>query len=92
MSLLIEGLVLGIPFSLLTVWILGKTKSDTADAKNNDRLQMSASEWAWRLAVAAILYLIVYFPFGHMLPGAHRACLNSTAALTRVLSWVNLPT
>jgi hypothetical protein len=64
-GLLIEGLVIGIPFSLLTVWILGKTKSDATDAENNDRLQMSASEWVWRLAVAAILYVIVYFTFGY---------------------------
>ncbi len=64
-GMLIEGLVLAVPFSLLAVWILGKTKKDPAEDESNDRLQMSAAEWVWKLAVAAILYVIVYFTFGY---------------------------
>jgi hypothetical protein len=64
-GLLIEGLILGTPFSILAVWILGRSRKDPAQDEANDRLQMPASEWIWRLAVAAILYVIVYFTFGY---------------------------
>ena len=64
-GMLIEGLVLAIPFSLLAVWILGKTKKELGEDEVNDRLQMPASEWIWKLGSAAILYVIVYFTFGY---------------------------
>jgi hypothetical protein len=61
----VAGLILAIPFSLLVVWILGKTRQDTTEGQPNDRLQMTASEWIWRVAAGAILYVIVYFTFGY---------------------------
>ena len=64
-SLLTTGLIIGIPFSLLAVWILGKTHADPADEQLPPRFQMPASEWAWKLAAAAVLYMIVYFTFGY---------------------------
>jgi hypothetical protein len=64
-GLLIAGLILTIPFSLLAVWILGKTRKDLIENEVNDRLQMPASEWIWKLVAGAILYVIVYFTFGY---------------------------
>jgi hypothetical protein len=64
-GLLTQGLIIGIPFSLLTVWILGKTRKEVIEEEVNDRLQMPVSEWIWKLIVAAILYVIVYFTFGY---------------------------
>jgi hypothetical protein len=64
-SMLTTSLVTGIPFSLLAVWILGKTRPDPADARLPRRLVMPASEWAWKLVAAAALYMIVYFTFGY---------------------------
>jgi hypothetical protein len=61
----IAGLLLAIPFSLLAVWILGRTRADPLEGQLNDRLKMSASEWAWKLAAAAVLYVAVYFTFGY---------------------------
>lgn len=64
-GLLIEGLIIGIPFSLVTVWILGKTRKEAIEEEMNDRLQMPISEWIWKLVVAEIMYMIVYFTFGY---------------------------
>ena len=64
-GMLIQGLILAIPFSLLAVWILGKTKKDSNEDEVNDRLQMSPSEWIWKLVIAAVIYVIVYFTFGY---------------------------
>ena len=64
-GMLLGGLILGIPFSLLAVWILGKTRRDPAADQPNERLIMSAPEWLWRAVCAALLYDIVYFTFGY---------------------------
>ncbi len=61
----LAGLALAIPFSLAAVWILGKTREDPSDAGMSSRLQMPASEWIWKLAIAVILYVVVYFTFGY---------------------------
>lgn len=61
----LAGLILTLPFALLTVWILGKGRKDSLADEANPRLQMSVSEWAWKLALAVILYEIVYFAFGY---------------------------
>ena len=64
-SLLTSALIVGVPFSLLAVWILGKTRADPADANLPPRFEMPASEWAWKIAAAAVLYVMVYFTFGY---------------------------
>ncbi len=61
---LIGGLIVTIPFSLLAVWILGKTRED-AQGRLNEHLRMSRSEWAWKVAAGALLYVAVYFTFGY---------------------------
>lgn len=64
-SMLTTGLIIGIPFSLLAVWILGKMRADGADAQLPPRFQMRASEWVWKIVAGAVLYMIVYFTFGY---------------------------
>ncbi len=61
----LAGLALAVPFSLAAVWILGKTRKDPTGDEKPGRLQMPASEWIWKLAIAAILYVVVYFTFGY---------------------------
>jgi len=61
----VSGLILAAPFSLLAVWILGKTRKDSSIPEVGDRLQMPLAEWLWKLAAAAVLYVIVYFIFGY---------------------------
>jgi len=63
--LFLMGVVIAAPFSILAVVILGKRKAGSVDAQQNSRLVMPASEWAWKLAVIAFSYLILYFTFGY---------------------------
>jgi hypothetical protein len=65
--LFLLGALIAAPFSMLAVFILGKSKSDTVDTQPNSRLVMPASEWAWKLAVIAVAYLILYFTFGYFI-------------------------
>ncbi len=64
-SMLATPLIIGIPFSLAAFWILGKIRPDPADAQLAPRFHMPISEWAWKLAAAAVLYVAVYFTFGY---------------------------
>jgi hypothetical protein len=65
--LFLMGALIAAPFSMLAVFVLGKSKSDTVDTQPNSRLVMPASEWAWKLAVIAVAYLILYFTFGYFI-------------------------
>ena len=65
--LFLLGALIAAPFSMLAVVILGKSKSGTVDAQPSSRLVMPASEWAWKLAVIAVAYLILYFTFGYFI-------------------------
>jgi hypothetical protein len=61
----VSGLALAVPFSLLAVWILKKTRKDPSISEARQRLRIPAGEWVWKLGAAAILYVIVYFTFGY---------------------------
>lgn len=64
--LFLMGLLIAAPFSVLAVWILGKWKSAPARAETT-RLEMPISEWTWKLAVIAVVYVILYFSFGYFI-------------------------
>jgi hypothetical protein len=64
-SLFIAGLILAVPFSLLAVWILGRTREGSQAGAMNPRLSMPAAEWIWKLVAAAVLYVIIYLTFGY---------------------------
>lgn len=66
--LFLMGIFIAAPFSLLAVIILGKRKADTAKANEpNSRLLMPKKEWAWKLTVVAIAYVIIYSTFGYFI-------------------------
>lgn len=65
--LFLMGVLITAPFSILAVLILGKGKADTANTEFNTRLLMPTSEWAWKLAVIALAYLVLYFTFGYFI-------------------------
>ncbi len=61
---LIGGLLLTIPFSLLAVWILRKTGAEPRTLPS-EQLKMPVFTWVWKVAVGALMYVIVYFTFGY---------------------------
>jgi hypothetical protein len=63
--LFLMGAVIAAPFSILAVVILGRMGAESVDAEGRSRLVMPASEWAWKLVVVALAYLILYFTFGY---------------------------
>jgi len=66
--LFLMGVIITAPFSPLAVLILGKGKADNATSKElNSRLIMPVKEWAWKLAVIAIAYMILYSTFGYFI-------------------------
>ena len=71
--LVLMGALIAVPFSVLAVLILGKRKADAVavDTEPNARLIMPASEWAWKLAVIAVVYVILYFTFGYFVAWRH---------------------
>lgn len=65
--LFLMGAIVAAPFSVLAVLILGKRKAGALDPERSSRLVMPAGEWAWKLAVIALVYLILYFTFGYFI-------------------------
>ena len=65
--LFLMGALIAVPFSVLAVLILGKRKAETTDTEQNSRWDMPASEWAWKLVVIGLAYLILYFTFGYFI-------------------------
>jgi hypothetical protein len=69
--LFLMGALISAPFSVLSVLILGKRKADTVDTQPNTRLEMPVSEWAWKLALIAVVYVVLYFTFGYFVAWRH---------------------
>ena len=66
--LFLMGVLVAAPFSLLAVLVLGKGKAEPATIKEpNSRLLMPANEWAWKLAVIAVAYMLLYSTFGYFI-------------------------
>ena len=65
--LFLMGALIAAPFSVLAILILGKRKADVANTELNARLVMPTGEWAWKLAVIALAYLMLYFTFGYFI-------------------------
>ncbi len=60
----LADLLFTIPFALLLVWVLRKTKAAAGSAQTA-RLEMPTGEWIWKLALIAVLYVLVYWTFGY---------------------------
>lgn len=65
--LFLMGALVAAPFSVLAVLILGKRKGIAVEAEPDSRVVMPSSEWVWKLAVIALVYLILYFTFGYFI-------------------------
>ena len=65
--LFLMGALVAAPFSVLAVLILGKRKGAGVDAEANSRLVMPPSEWGWKVALIALVYLTLYFTFGYFI-------------------------
>lgn len=66
-KLFLMGALFAAPFSLLAVLILGKGKPAGSKGMGDFRLAMSKNEWAWKLAVIAAVYVLLYFTFGYFI-------------------------
>jgi hypothetical protein len=69
--LFLMGVLIAAPFAVLAVLILGKRKTEIVDTQPNCRLAMPPSEWAWKLVVIAVVYVILYFTFGYFAAWRH---------------------
>lgn len=66
--LFLMGVLIAAPFSLLAVLVLGKGKAESTKSNDpNSRLIMPVKEWAWKLALIAIAYMILYSTFGYFI-------------------------
>lgn len=74
--LFLMGALIAAPFSVLAVLVLGKRKAGTVDEELNTRLVMPTSEWAWKLSLIALTYLILYFTFGYYIAWRNPAVLE----------------
>ena len=63
-NLFLQGLIVAVLFSPLAVLIHGKLRPGMEPSQPNDRLVMPVRQWAWKLAVIAIVYVIIYLAFG----------------------------
>ncbi|HJQ11188.1 MAG TPA: hypothetical protein VJ840_09180 [Gemmatimonadaceae bacterium] len=59
--LFLMGLLIAVPFSFLAVWILGKRRSATMPAPDGFRPEI------WKVALIALVYVILYFTFGYFI-------------------------
>jgi len=64
--LFLMGALVALPFSIISVLILGKRKPAAAVVDESiDQPGWPASEWAWKLALIVVAYLVLYFGFGY---------------------------
>jgi hypothetical protein len=63
--LFLAGAIIAALFAPLAVLILGKWSPGRAEDGSPARLRMSAGEWAVRLSLIVIAYLVIYFTFGY---------------------------
>jgi hypothetical protein len=64
--LFVLGFVFSAVFAPLAVLILGKNRSEET-SQPQPRLQLSLGQWSLRLALIALIYVVVYFTFGYFI-------------------------
>ena len=65
--LFLAGAIIAALFAPLAVLILGKWSPNRAEDSGPPRLRMSAGEWAGRLSLIVIAYVVIYFTFGYFI-------------------------
>ena len=71
--LFLAGLIIAAVVSPLAVLILGKARSRTDEASDELRLKLPASEWAIKLSLIALVYVVIYFTFGYFVAWRNEA-------------------
>ena len=67
LRLFLSGALIAAIFSPLAVLILGKRESIATEDTQPSRLKFSAVEWAIKLSLIAIAYIVIYFSFGYFI-------------------------
>jgi len=65
--LFLSGAIIAALFSPLAVLILGKRRQGVAEMESHARLNMTVGEWAAKLALIVIVYVVIYFTFGYFI-------------------------
>jgi hypothetical protein len=63
--LFLMGAAVAAPAAALAVLLFGKRRAGAGDPLPSPRLEMPPSEWAWKLALVAVAYVLLYFTFGY---------------------------
>ena len=66
--LFLQGAITAALFSPLAVWTLGKMKAENQAPGRGAHLAMPWTAWTWKLALIAVLYVVIYFMFGMLVP------------------------
>ena len=90
--LFLMGVLIAAPFSMLAVLILGKRKAGTVEPQRQSGLVMPAREWAWKLAIIALAYLILYFTFGYFIAWRNPAVLEYYRGIDEGSFWTHMRT
>ena len=81
-QLFVLGAILAGTFSPLAVLILGKMRRGAAPQAPNPRPSLPPREWAWKLALIAIAYVVLYFSFGYFVAWKTQRCRRTMAGPT----------
>jgi hypothetical protein len=65
--LFLMGLLIAAPFAVLAVVILGKRRHTALADESKQRPIIPFKEWAGKMAMLAVAYVILYFTFGHFI-------------------------
>jgi hypothetical protein len=65
-AVLVNHLVLVALFTPFAVFVWGQLKAGGQELDASQRLPLTLGEWAWKLALLAGLYLVLYFGFGYV--------------------------
>jgi hypothetical protein len=73
-AMFMQSLPIVLIFIPLAILILGKGRGNVdADPAAAQRLNLPALQWAWKLAVIAVVYVILYFLFGYFVAWSNPA-------------------
>jgi hypothetical protein len=66
LAIALNAIPLVLLFTGAAVWVWGKARGPAAPPEAPERLPATPVEWVWKLALAAGLYLALYFGFGQL--------------------------
>jgi hypothetical protein len=62
----LQTLPLVLIFTPAAVFVWGRWHSTGTEPETRARLPLTATEWLWKLALIAVLYLVLYFGYGYI--------------------------